>query len=75
MWIANILGGLIALLIGLIIRIFKVSGLIAGYNTAPNLSWILFTLVIVGGVLYLNTGERFKKKQVTDKTNTWGEQN
>jgi len=73
MWIANILGGLIALLIGLIIRIFKVSGLIAGYNTAPNLSWILFTLVIVGGVLYLNTGERFKKKQVTDKTNTWGE--
>ncbi|NLW24851.1 MAG: hypothetical protein GXY91_06395 [Clostridia bacterium] len=70
MWIANILGGLIALLIGLIIRIFKVSGLIAGYNTAPNLSWILFTLVIVGGVLYLNTGERFKKKQVTDKTNT-----
>lgn len=27
MWIANILGGLIALLIGLIISIFKVSGL------------------------------------------------
>ena len=74
MWIANILGGLIALLIGLIIRIFKVSGLIAGYNTVL-ICLVLFTLVIVGGVLYLNTGERFKKKQVTDKTNTWGEQN
>lgn len=34
-WIANALGGVIVLAIGIIIRVFNVSSLIAGYNTAP----------------------------------------
>lgn len=86
-------------------RVFKLSNLIAGYNTASkeekakydeekltkfvgnllivsslvlllggmlallvsnkaavvNISWILFSLVIFGGVIYMNTGNRFRK--------------
>jgi O-antigen/teichoic acid export membrane protein len=93
------------LLVGLVIRVFNVSGLIAGYNTAPaeerakydegaltrfvgamlilasvvllaggllphvpgapdyvtGVSWALFTAVVIGGVVYMNTGERFKQ--------------
>lgn len=107
MEIANFMGGFLLLLIGLIIRIFKTSGLIAGYNTASReekekyneeeltrfvgnmlivsaailliagflsitgiipkymaaASWVLFSLVLVGGVIYMNTGGRFKKQQ------------
>ena len=104
MWAGNFLGGAILLFIGLIIRIFKVSGLIAGYNTSSkeekskyneekltrfvgnmlivssvilliggflsafanipnylvNISWILFLIVIIGGVVYMNTGDHMK---------------
>lgn len=34
MWVANILGGTITLVIGIVIRVFNASSLIAGYNTA-----------------------------------------
>lgn len=29
---------------------------------AMDLSWILFTAIIIGGVIYINTGNRYKKK-------------
>jgi uncharacterized membrane protein len=102
--VANFTGGLLTLFFGILIRIFKLSNLIAGYNTASkeekakyneeklttfvgnllivssgvlllggllailvsskaaviNISWILFTLVILGGVIYMNTGNRFR---------------
>lgn len=101
-WIANILAGTIVLFLGIIIRAFNASGLIAGYNTASaeekaeydeealtgfvgalliaasaillaggllavagapgfvaGASWLLFLVVIIGGVVYLNTGDRF----------------
>ncbi|MCK9306126.1 MAG: DUF3784 domain-containing protein [Methanoculleus sp.] len=102
MWIANILAGIIVLFLGIIIRAFNVSGLIAGYNTAPaeekakyneealtgfvgalliaasmillaggllavagapvfvaGVSWLLFLVIISGGVVYMNTRECF----------------
>ncbi|MGI6555129.1 MAG: DUF3784 domain-containing protein [Bacillota bacterium] len=102
--VANFIGGLLTLFFGILIRVFKLSNLIAGYNTASkeekakyneekltkfvgnllilsslvlflggmlailvsnkaaavNVSWIVFTLVIVGGVIYMNTGNRFR---------------
>jgi hypothetical protein len=101
-WIANILAGTIVLVLGIIIRAFNASGLIAGYNTASaeekaeydeealtgfvgalliaasaillaggllavagapgfvaGASWLLFLVIIIGGVVYMNTGERF----------------
>lgn len=102
---ANFLGGSLTLLFGILIRVFKLSSLIAGYNTASKeekakfkeeeltrfvgnllifssailllggllaifasskaavvyISWISFSLVIVGGVIYMNTGNRFRK--------------
>lgn len=105
MWVSNLLGGAILLLFGLLIRVFKLSMLIAGYNTASKaerakyneeelvrfvgnmlltaatvlmlggglaailpapvypvvVSWTLFFLIILGGVLYMNTGNRMKK--------------
>lgn len=104
MWIANILAGTIVLVLGIVVRAFNASGLIAGYNTAPveekakyneealtgfvgalliaasavllaggllavagapgfvaGASWVLFLVVIIGGVVYLNTGERFRR--------------
>lgn len=103
-WIANILAGMVVLFIGIVIRAFNASGLIAGYNTASveerakydeekltgfvgalliaasavllaggllavaggpgfvaGASWVLFLVVIIGGVVYLNTGERFRR--------------
>ena len=104
MWVGNFSGGAILIFIGLIIRVFKVSGLIAGYNTASkeekskynedkitkfvgnmliassvilliggflsafaiipeylvSISWVLFLLVIIGGVVYMNTGDHMK---------------
>lgn len=101
MWTANLLGGTIMLFFGLVIRVFKLSNLIAGYNTASKeekskyseekltkyvgniliiasvilliggflaaysnmriyiiaISWVLNSLVIIGGVVYVNTGE------------------
>lgn len=98
MWVANILGGVIVLSFGLVIRVFNVSGLIAGYNTtsaeeqalyderaltrfvgnlliaaslvllaggllpaAAGISWLLFVAIVIGGIVYMNTGERFKR--------------
>lgn len=98
MWTTNILGGTVTLFVGIIIRVFNASGLIAGYNTASaaeqalyderamtrfvgNLliaasgiliaggllpavaivSWLIFLAVIIGGVVYMNTGDRFKR--------------
>lgn len=96
-WIANILGGTVILFLGIIIRVFNASGLIAGYNTASaeekakyderaltkfvgglliaasvillargilpavaGISWALFMAIVIGGVVYMNTGERFR---------------
>lgn len=98
MWTTNILGGTVTLFVGIIIRVFNASGLVAGYNTASaaeqalcderamtrfvgNLliaasgillaggllpavavvSWLIFLVVILGGVVYMNTGDRFKR--------------
>jgi len=105
MWIGNFVGGAIILFFGLIVRIFKASNLIAGYNTASaeemckydeekltkyvgnmliissiilliggflsaftnvsdyiiGISWVLFVLVILGGVVEMNIGDRVKK--------------
>ncbi|MDK2915489.1 MAG: hypothetical protein PWR25_46 [Euryarchaeota archaeon] len=105
MWVANILGGTITLVIGIVIRVFNASSLIAGYNTASaaerakydekaltrfagNLliaaslvllaggllpaafgapdavagaSWVLFAAIIVGAIVFMNTGERFRR--------------
>lgn len=105
MWIANILGGTVTLVIGIVIRVFNVSGLIAGYNTAsaaerakyderamtrfvgnlliaasvvlltggfltliggaPEIlaivSWLIFLAVIIGSIVYMNTGNRFRQ--------------
>ncbi len=36
MWISNILAGGLLLFLGIIIRVFNLSGLIAGYNTASS---------------------------------------
>ncbi len=106
MWIANILGGTVLLILGIVIRVFNISGLIAGYNTAPaaerakydetaltrfvgamlivssvvllaggllpviagapdsvvGISWFVFLAVVIGGVVYMNTGDRFKHR-------------
>jgi Ca2+-dependent lipid-binding protein len=105
MWLANFLGGGTILFLGLIIRLFKASNLLAGYNTASKeerakydeekltsfmgnllmtssiiliiggflsaftnipeyliaISWVLFLIIIIGSVVYMNTGNRFKK--------------
>jgi Ca2+-dependent lipid-binding protein len=105
MWAANLIGGVILLFFGLVIRIFKLSGLIAGYNTASkkekekydeeklikyvsnmffaaaavlliggflsiftsipiyliSISWALFFIIILGGLVYMNIGNKVKK--------------
>jgi len=104
-WVANILGGAITLIVGIVIRVFNASGLIAGYNTAsaaeqalyderamtrfvgnlliaasvvllaggllplalggPEImagaSWLLFMAIIIGAIVYMNTGKRFRR--------------
>lgn len=105
MWIANVLAGVIILFLGIIIRVFNASWLIAGYNTASReekarydeealtrfvgnllvaasivllaggllplvagapgivagIAWLLFMAIIVGAIVYVNTGERFRR--------------
>ena len=98
MWVANILGGAITLIVGIVIRVFNASGLIAGYNTASaaeqalyderaltrfvgnlliaaslvllaggllpgaaGIPWLLFVAIVIGGIVYMNTGERFRR--------------
>ena len=34
MWISNVLAGVLMLVLGMLIRVFNLSGLIAGYNTS-----------------------------------------
>lgn len=107
MAVINLSCGILLFLIGLIIKKFKVSGLIAGYNTAPEeekkkynvekmtryvgnfimllslilivsgllflltdeeglvpgiVSWGLFMLAAIAGLIYLNTGNRLKNQ-------------
>ncbi len=106
MEIANLIGGVVLLFIGILVRVFKLSDLIAGYNTAspeeksrydkesltravgyflillgaillagwglvffgdlPSfiaiVSWMIFAVIMVGGLIYLNTGNRYRKK-------------
>ncbi|KLK87818.1 hypothetical protein SZ63_09400 [Methanoculleus sediminis] len=106
MWIANILGGAVVFLLGIVVRAFNASGLIAGYNTAPAeerakydekaltkftgnlliaasipllaggllpiapgapdvvalISWLVFLAIVIGGVVYMNTGDRFNRQ-------------
>ena len=98
MWVANILGGAVMLLVGLVIRAGNATSLIAGYNTASaeekakyderaltkfvgglliaasvillaggmlpavaGISWALFTAIVIGGIVYMNTGNRFRR--------------
>lgn len=102
--IGNFLGGSVMLLLGLLMRVFKMSNLIAGYNTSTKeekakydekkltkfvgnmlivasiilllggliaeitnvsvltitVSWLLFLLTIIVGVIYMNTGNHFR---------------
>lgn len=104
MILANVLGGIICLIFGLIIRTGKANFLIAGFNTMSEqekskwneeavskytgwtliisslvlligcipillcaypyvsllVSWGLFVLVVIGGMVYINTSGRFK---------------
>jgi hypothetical protein len=98
MWVANILGGAVMLLVGLVIRAGNATSLIAGYNTASaeekakyderaltkfvgglliaasvillaggmlpavaGISWALFMAIVIGGIVYMNTGNRFRR--------------
>lgn len=105
MWASNFIAGGLLLFLGIMIRVFNLSGLIAGYNTASpekkekvneraltrfvgmmlvaggivlligglficlNIaviiimpaSWVLFVVIIFGGLLYVNLSPRFKK--------------
>lgn len=105
-WISNVLSGICLFLIGYSVKKFKMSYLIAGYNTSSKeekakydeeklvnfvgkllitssalliagailallfnkfedgiiwSSWILFTIFILFGLVYANTGNRLKK--------------
>lgn len=104
---ANLFGGVICLLLGILIRTGKVNFLIAGYNTMSKeekakvnieavckylgkiiilaaivlligvvllylniftkivliASWAIFTVLIIGGVIYLNVNSKFKNKE------------
>ncbi len=106
MFLANFTGGLLLLAIGAGVRIFRLGGLVAGYNTMPReerekydvermtryvgnmlmigagillvfglaslvidlpvaalwLSWGLFLATIFAGLVYMNTGDRLKKR-------------
>jgi uncharacterized membrane protein len=107
MAVINLSCGILLFLLGLIVKVFKVSGLIAGYNTASEeekkkynvekltryvgnfimllslilivsgllfllidgegfilgiVSWSLFMLAAIAGLIYLNTGNRLKNQ-------------
>ena len=104
---ANLIGGVICLVMGLIIQSGKANSMIAGYNNLSEedkakwdpaalsrfvgrvililpagilliacipilldvypiiflfASWILYLVIMVGGVIYLNAGNRFKRR-------------
>lgn len=107
MWLVNVLSGALLLMLGILIRVFNLSGLVAGYNTASVkekarynekaltrcvglmlmvsggvlvlggilmaldmapmtvfwVSWSLFAVVIIAGVIYTNTSPRIKSKK------------
>jgi uncharacterized membrane-anchored protein len=105
MWIINAISAVSLLLLGYLIKKFKMSYLIAGYNTSSKkekekydekkltnyvgnlliisslflikgiilyfiireeniiiVSWILFTIILIGGVIHLNITNYVKKK-------------
>jgi hypothetical protein len=106
MVLVNLVGGVILLVIGAGVRVFRAGALVAGYNTLPPeeqarydvermtryvgnmlmlaggillvfgiaslvadlpttvlwLSWGLFLVPIVGGLVYINTGDRLRKR-------------
>ena len=106
MWIATVFGGALLLILGLLIRLFNLSFLIAGYNTstakqksrwnekkltqfigsllvacggvllaggaliavdaaaevALGASWTVFCAVMVWGLIFVNTNQRFKNE-------------
>ncbi len=106
MWVSNVLAGGLLLVFGILVRVFNLSGLIAGYNTSSpekkakvneraltrfvgmmlitagivlligglfiglNIaaiiimpaSWVLFFVIMFGGLLYVNLSPRFKNK-------------
>lgn len=106
MFLANIMSGGLLLVMGILIRVFNLSFLIAGYNTASKeqkarynekeltrfvgsmlctsgavllaggfmlmlkfaaievfaVSWGLFLVIIIVGLIYVNTSPRFKNK-------------
>ena len=106
MWLVNFLGGGILLIFGILIRVFNLSGLIAGYNTASPkqkakyderkltrfvglwlitssaillaggifialdaaqsaallVSWLLWFMVMLAGLFYVNLSPKFKSK-------------
>jgi hypothetical protein len=47
--------------------ILIIGGLLAIFISKPfvvmSISWALFMIIIVGGVIYMNTGNRFKKRR------------
>lgn len=62
MWIANVFSGALLLVLGILIRAFNLSGLIAGYNTASEsekarynekalIRAVGLTLVLAGSIL------------------------
>lgn len=60
-------------MVGAIVRFGKASWIITGYNTSSKeekpkydgavlgVGWTLYVVVIIGAVIYANTGNRFKK--------------
>lgn len=106
MWVYNLLAGGLLLIFGILIRVFNLSGLIAGYNTASPekkakvnekaltrfvgmmlivsgavlivggvfawlnvapliimpASWVLFFIVMVFGLIYVNVSVKFKNQ-------------
>jgi hypothetical protein len=111
MWPVNLSSGLLLFLLGYLIRVYRLSFLVAGYNTASkkerekydvekmtrgvgnmlmisssflifggiiailldthammimHASWIMFTLFMLGAVVYVNFTGCLKKKEVLD---------
>ncbi len=107
MWASNFIAGGLLLVLGILIRAFNLSGLIAGYNTASPekkakvneraltrfvgmmlvfsgavlivggvfvaldvlsfymmaVSWSLFFVIIIAGLIYVNLSQKFKTGQ------------
>ena len=64
MWVSNVIAGGLLLVVGIIIRVFNLSGLIAGYNTASPKEkakynekaltrFVGWMLIVSGGILLI----------------------